>query len=178
VLVLAAAIGAFALITGDDDEEPLAPQAGAPAEPAVSLDQTLEVKSSGIEGRYPEGWRRSAEGGTVTLESRDRCIAMALGAPGPAAQAEAVRRQEIDALQGAFSKLDVRPLADGELGGRPSTGALVAVRNRAGDPVVVRVSVAEGKRRAYLVETVYRRPPCEAAAAEANAILQSLRFTR
>jgi hypothetical protein len=144
----------------------------------VALDRDLRVKSSGIEGAYPKSWKRSSESGVVTLESRDRCIAIALGAPAGAAQADAVRRQEIDALRGAFAKSDVRPLPAGELGGRPATGALIAVRNRAGEPVVIRLNVAEGKERAYLVEAVFRRPPCDGAAAEANGILQSLRFTR
>ena len=127
---------------------------------------------------HPPDWRRSKGDGVLALESPDRCTVISLAAPADKSQAKGLREDTIAALQASFKQSEVRRARRQTLGGRPTTGAIVAVRNKQGHPVVVRVAVSEGAELAHVTEVVLRAPPCEAAAPVTAQILGSIEFRR
>lgn len=184
MLVLAAVIGGLILLTDDEGSEPVEPVVERnPEEVAAELSErtlteSLEKGDAGITGAYPDGWSRSEESGIVNLESPDRCVVVTVSAPVGANQANMLRRDTIAPLGRSFEKIEVRPGPKQELGGVPTSGATVAVRTKQGSAVVVRIAVGKGRKFAYLTQVTYRAPPCEAASAQVDLILDSLEFSR
>jgi hypothetical protein len=89
-----------------------------------------------------------------------------------------LEKDSIDALRASFGRVEVRDSGKATLGGLPTTGALVAVTNKRGDPAVIQLSVSRGRQLAYVTQVVFRSPPCEEAAPDAQRVTESLEFTK
>lgn len=183
--MIAAVIGGLVLLADDEEgSEPIEPAVErSPEEVAAelaerTLTESLEKEDAGVKAAYPEGWRRSEESGIVSLESPDRCTVISLSAPAAAAEAKQLREDAIAALRQSFKKVEVRRNKPGALGGLPTTGALLAVRNEQGNNVLIDIAVSRGKDLAHLTQVVLRAPPCEAATPQRALIVDSLEFSR
>jgi hypothetical protein len=178
-LLGAAGIGAVVTSAGDDESGPVTSvaQAQVPAEGPPPV-REVRNKRDGVVLAHPPDWKRKKQDGAMTLESPDRCTVISLAAPTGEADAAAVREATIDALQDAVEKSEVRRAKAQKLGGAPTTGAIVALRNEQERPVVVRVAVSAGKELAHLTEVILRAPPCAASAPATARILSSIEFRR
>ena len=174
------------MLLADDDEgsEPVEPVVErGPEEIAEELSErtlteSLEKEDAGLRAAYPEGWRRSESSGIITLESPDRCIAISLSSPATAAQADQLLRDSIKGVQASFKRAEIRRSQQRTVGGRPTSGALIAVRNKQGKPVIVELAVSKGKQLAHLTQLALRSPPCEAAAPQMDLIIESIEYSR
>lgn len=177
VLVAAALIGgAVLLATGDDDGDgSSADSVGASSD---GLGETLRRPREGMSVSYPEDWRHIRRPAGDLLASADRCTVISLSAPVAADRAEGLLRESLRVLERSFAKGEARATEPSRLGGVPTREALVAVRNRRGDPVVIRVAVSRGPKLAHITQVVLRAPPCEENADDTAAILSSVEFSR
>jgi hypothetical protein len=182
-LLVAAGIGAVILL-GDDGEttEPFGSQPSKADQAQERADRTLTEavvkRPAGLSVRYPEGWKRSELEGAIRLESPDRCALISFSAPDKAAGAARVRRESISVIRGLFVKSQVHPQPPAELGGAPTTSAVVAGRRRKGPTIAVQASVSKGSGLAHLTEVLLRRPPCAGVAPQIRLILGSIEFSR
>lgn len=174
------------LLTNDDDgSEPDEPAAGLTPSPEEideladrTLTESIEKEEAGLKVSYPEGWKRSERSGIVTLESPDQCTAISFATPVAAAQAKRLREDSIAALRRTFKKIELRRGTAQEVGGAPTTGAAIAVRNKQGNPILIRLAVSRAKEFAHLTQVVLRAPPCENSDTQTALILGSVEFTR
>ncbi len=164
--------GMVLLIAGGSDDS----DGGSAAD--VELTETVNDRGTGLSVAYPEGWKRAKGGGAIRLESPDGCAEISMSAPVPAGEAEQLRRSAIDALRSSFQQTQVRHLPRARENGMPTTGALVAARRKDGRNMVIRFTVTRGRELAHLTSVHFRRPPCEEAAPEIEAILGSIEFSR
>jgi hypothetical protein len=182
ILIVAAVIGGLVLLAGDDSNEPAAgdePSAEEQVQELIdrTLTESFEKEETGLAVRYPEEWKLSEGRGLVTLESPSRCVAISLSAPGAASESGPLLEDSIASIRRSFGGAEVRR-NKGSVGGLPAMGALVGVANKQGNPVVIRLNVARGKRFSYLSQVVLRVPPCQADAAQATLILDTIEYSK
>jgi hypothetical protein len=176
VLVLAAGIGGIALaFTGGDDEASSNPGAQASS---IELQETLRRKAAGLSVDYPSDWRHTRKGQLDSLESQDRCTVVSFSAPVGAGRAPSLLKDSVRVIGDSFPRAGVQGQPASQLGGLPTASSLLAVRNKQGNPVVIRLSVSRGPKLAHLVQVVLRAPPCAESADETAAILQSVVYGR
>jgi hypothetical protein len=179
VVLAAAAVGGIVLVLAGDDEGDGAAAGTSSAVASVDLPETLERKADGLTVGYPEGWRVSRQrGGGDVLASEDKCTAISLSAPVPADGAGALLRESVDVLRQSFAKVEARTIEQPPIGGVPTEAVLVAVRNKQGNPVVIRVAVSRGEKLAHMTQVILRAPPCEDDAEDTEAILASIKYSR
>jgi len=173
-LLAAAAIGAgvLALAGGGDRGDSPADEIGR------LLPEKVSNADAGIVVRHPADWKDSKRSGIINVESPDRCIVISISAPAGSGRAGQLATDSIDALEAQLGRVRERPLKRSEVDGRPTQSSLVAVRSEKGAAVVVRQSVSKGKRFAYLIQTLYRAPPCAESAPTADLIVQSLELSK
>ena len=168
----------IALRSGDDGAGGDGGSAPKPAVEEPALGDTKFLRDLGVELRVPEGWREEEQEGVLSLRSADSRAAIAISAPGPAAQADRIREDAITVLRDQYRDVQVIERVDGkELGGLPATTEVLTAR-RAEDDLELRVlvSTAEGDENAYLVEVFASAPGADRALAEAQALLDNLKF--
>jgi hypothetical protein len=177
VLVLAAGIGGIVLAVtgGDDDEASSSQQAQASS---IELEETLRRKAAGLSVDYPSSWRHTRKGPLDSLESPDRCTVISFSAPVGAGGAPRLMRDSVQLIGDSFQRTGIRGQPVSQLGGLPTANSLLALRNRQGNPVVIRLSVSRGPKFAHLVQVVLRAPPCAESADETAAVLQSVVYDR
>jgi len=183
-----AAIGGLILISEDDAQDQLEPEArSAPFEPTPesvvratrqALTGKAGDKTRGIVVRYPAAWSQDKRDGLIILKSPDRCAAVTLSAPGPPEKATAIRKEALKALRRSFKRITVRPGSGDPIGGVPTTGRVVDFEDRKGRPVRIILSVGTGSKYAYLSQTLLRGPSCSSSLLDAQLILSTLELSK
>ncbi len=143
-----------------------------------TLSEKIADRATGIEVRYPEGWKATKGDLLINVGSPDGCLVVSIGAPVGAAAADRLGGDLVADLEQRYGKIQEQALEPSEIDRLPTKGSLVAVRNREGGPVVIRLSVAEGERFAYLIQTVYRGPPCAESSPTADLIIENLDLSK
>ena len=177
VLVLAALIGGFVLLAGDDDDDEGTAESAAERS---GLTERVTKRDAGLSVFYPEGWRRAEREGIITLESPDRCAAVALSAPVSAQLTNRLFTDSVAALRRSFRDAVVRTRRRAPaIGGAPTSLAIGAVRPEGGRGVVLRLAVSRGQELAHVVQQVVRNPEgCGDNSRLAGAIVDSIEYTR
>jgi hypothetical protein len=142
------------------------------------LQHTLVVPDKGISVRRPANWKDSKDGGTITLRSRDSCLAMTLAAPQAADRAKGLRDDSIALFKRSFDNAKLRPAPDSPVGGVPTTSDALSLTDQKGRPIQVLLSVGTGKKFAYLTEIVVREPTCQGDLQLAQVVLSSVQYTK
>ena len=179
VLIAAALIGGLVLLLAGDDDD-----SGSQASPQASelqdefLAHTVVEPDKGISVRRPANWSVSKGDGTITLRSKDRCLAMTLSAPQGADKATGLRDDAIALFKSSFDNAKVRPAPDSPVGGIPTTSDALSVTDQKGNSIQILLSVGKGDKYAYLTEVVVRDPRCQGALQLAQVILSSIQYTK
>jgi hypothetical protein len=181
VLVAAALIGGLVLLVtggggGDSASDDTAKQASNLQD--RFLKHTVVEADKGISVRRPANWKDSKRGGVVTLQSRDRCLAMTLSAPQNAGQAKGLRTDSIAVLKRSFGNARVLPAPDSPVGGIPTTSGALSFTDQKGNPIRVLLSVGTGRKYAYLTEIVIRDPRCQGDLQLGQVVLSSIQYTK
>jgi hypothetical protein len=163
-------------VRGGDDEsdggattvEPEVPPVGE-----IEFDRKL-----GVELRVPEGWKRRERDNAITYRSNDGTVLIAITAPGPADDVDAIQRGALNAIESQYRKVEVADKSSGQrLGGRRAVTAAITARHpKEGTPLRILVSTAKGDKRAYLVEVFASGSDPTAALVEAQVLLNNLRL--
>ena len=129
--------------------------------------------------QYPAGWKRSERDGIYNLESPDRCVVIALSAPAAASTAGRLFDDTIAGLRRNFGKLRTRPpTREADIGNAPTETRLIAVRTKAGQSVVIQVSVSKGQELAHVAQVVIRDPGCAASIQQSGVVVGSIEYRR
>lgn len=179
VIAIVVAVPLTLLIRDDDSG---GSGAGGDASPPVATqavpepDQKNVNRKLGVALRVPPGWRKRGRGDVLTLRSRDRRAAVVISAPAAVEYADQIYGQAIESIRDQYRKVKVRQRLRGQrLGGRRAkTAALVARRPDNGGEMRILVSVAKGRKQAYLVEVFASAPNPGPALLEAQALLNGL----
>jgi hypothetical protein len=174
VIGLAIAIPATILIasSGGDDEPASVPgiDEQLPLNPAVN-DKHLDAAYS-----VPEGWSlKESDAGTLKLHSEDGSVQVGISSPGPAKDSAEILQAALASIRGRYQQVEVQRGSGKHVGGVPTKGAVVRARS---DDVElgILVAVATGDKRAYLVEVFTNAEAPARPIAEAQRLLDSLRF--
>jgi hypothetical protein len=128
--------------------------------------------------RRPANWRDSKKNDVISLQSRDRCLAMTLAAPVAAGQAQSLRHDGISVLRESYKNVKVQGTPASRIGGIPTTTNTVAFKDPKGNQIRVLLSVGRGEKNAYLTEVVVRDPACQGDLALAQVVLSSIQYTK
>ena len=169
-VALLVAIPVTVLVRGGDDDRP--PE----AEVAPALNPAVKDKQLDVGYQVPEGWTQSKEASAIKLRSRDRSTLIAIASPAPASKANQVLDDALASVRSSYRKVDVRPGSGRQVGGLDAKGAVVAAQTPDGDALRILIAVAEGKRRAYLVELFTAANLDPERLREAQVALNSLRL--
>jgi hypothetical protein len=170
-VAIAVAVPVTLIIRSGGDDEPAAPD----------RDLTEQVRDRGIGFRaaLPDGWWRSKRQGVLRLRNRDRTVGMTIAAPGPVDDVDEIFDTARDVIGEKYRRVATRRRFRARLGGRPArTAVFTALDAEHGTPLIIDAVVAEGRRRAYLVEVFTDARSGAGARAEAEAVLRGLRFTK
>jgi hypothetical protein len=178
--VLMAAIGLLVaipvtlLIRDGDGTEP------TETTPAAVPEVGPAQRDGGLGVRYQvaERWEERKEASAIRLRSPDRQAEIVIAAPGPADRTGAILEEALAALRSGYENVDINPGSGVTLGGLKTKGAVASVRTREGARLRVVVAVAEGDRRAHLVEVFTASAVPTARVREAQVMLNSLEFLR
>ena len=180
MLIAAALIGGLVLLIagggGDDSGSHTAKQASQLQD--RFLKHTVVVADKGISVRRPANWKDSKRHGVVTLQSRDRCLAMTLSAPQGADQAKRLRTDSIALLKRSFGNAKVLPAPDSPVGGIPTTSDALSFTDQRGNPIRALLSVGTGDKYSYLTEIVIRDPRCQGDLQLGQVVLGSIQYTK
>jgi hypothetical protein len=174
VVGLLVAIPITILISGDDDG-PQAPATTA-AQPPPDLGPGVEDRGLGVNYRLPEDWEESKEASAIRLNSPDSSAEIVIAAPAPAADADPLLQQTLDAFDASYDHVDIAPGSGRQVGGLDAKGAVVQA-TREGQRLRILVAVAPGTERAYLVEVFTTAGISENRLREAQVTLNSLELT-
>lgn len=165
------AISATLLIRqGGDDET---------APPAGQHTEQVRDRGLGLRATLPDGWRERKRQGVLRLRNEDRSVGMTVATPGPADDADEIFNTAREVIREEYRRVQTRRRFRARLGGRPARAAVfTALDAEHGTPLMIDVMVAEGRRRAYLVEVFTDARGGAGARAEAQAVLRGLRFTK
>jgi hypothetical protein len=179
LLVVAALIGGLVLlVVGGDDDSGSDPSPQAADLQNKFLQHTVVVPDKGISVRRPANWKDSKDGGTISLQSHDRCLAMTLAAPQGADRAKGLREDSIALFKRSFDNAKLRPAPDSPVGGIPTTSDALSLTDQKGNPIQVLLSVGTGDKYAYLTEIVVREPTCQGDLQLAQVVLSSVQYTK
>jgi hypothetical protein len=142
------------------------------------LNHTVVIPDKGISVRRPGDWTDSKRNGAIAMQSHDRCLAMTLSAPVPAAQAKGLRSDSIELLRRSYENAKVGSAPDSQIGGIPTSSDTVNFTDQKGNPIRVLVGVGAGKKNAYLTEVVVRDPTCQGDLNLAQVVLSSVQYTK
>jgi hypothetical protein len=179
ILVAAALIGGLVLLVvggGDDSPEKSSRQVSELQD--KFLKHTVVQADKGISVRRPGNWSDSKNGGAITLQSHDRCLAMTLSAPADADKAKGLGDDSIALLRRSFGNAKLRPAPDSPVGGIPTRSDAVSFTDRKGNPIQVLLSVGTGDKYAYLTEIVVRDPSCQGDLQLGQVVLSSVQYTK
>jgi hypothetical protein len=134
---------------GGDGEQAPEPTPDVPAVGEVQFDRDL-----GVELRLPEGWKRKRKDDVVTFKSEDGTVLIAISAPGPEDDVDAIQAAAIDEIKSQYRGVEVvDSKKKRKLGGRPAQVAVISARHpKDRAPLRILVGTAKGEQRAYLVE--------------------------
>jgi len=178
VLIATAVIGGLVLLFAGDDDS------GSQTSPQASqlqdkfLAHTVVEPDKGISVRRPANWSVTKNDGTITLRSKDRCLAMTLSAPQGADKAKGLRDDAIALFKSSFDNAKLRPAPDSPVGGIPTTSDALSVTDQKGNQIQILLSVGKGEKYAYLTEVVVRDPRCQGALQLAQVVLSSIQYTK
>jgi hypothetical protein len=165
------AVPATLLIRSGGEDEP-APGAPEPTE-------HVRERALGVLAALPAGWRQRKRQGVLRLRNQERTVGMTVSAPGPADDADEIFDTAREVIREEYRRVETRRRFRARLGGRPARAAVFsALDAEHGTPLIIDAMVAEGRRRAYLVEVFTDARGGAAARAEGQAVLRFLRFTR
>jgi len=178
LLIAAALIGGLVLLFagGGDSGSTSSHQASQLQDKFLS--HTVVERDKGISVRRPRSWSDANNAGVITLQSRDRCLAMTLAAPQDAKRAKGLRDDSIALLRRSFGNARVQPASNSPVGGIPTTSNALSFTDRNGNPIRVLLSVGTGNRFAYLTEIVVRDPRCQGDLQLAQVVLSSIQYTK
>src|SRR5687767_4941118 len=114
---------------GDDDADggDSPTSAAAPAVPEVGerrFDRNLDVAL-----RLPAGWKRNPEKGAVSFRSEDGSVLVAISAPGPEEDVEAIHSTAVAAIDRKYRAVEVVSRDDkARLGERPAQLTAISAR--------------------------------------------------
>lgn len=165
---------------------------GADAPPSAAPLEGIEVKapnvgpkkveqSIGVELRVPQGWSREQKQEVLELQSKDGAARVAISAPGPAADADALHSQVVEGLRSSYGNFEVQQkIGKTKLGGlrgeaTVASGTLKSKQGKAQQRMIV--TTAEGRQLAYLV-VVFTAGETSRSMLEAQALVNNLRFTK
>ena len=161
---------------GDGDEEPAANQTATTAQDPPETGPGVEDSDLGVTYRIPGDWEESKEASAIRLRSPDSSAQVVIAAPAPAADADALLAQTLEAFEAQYEDVDVAPGSGREIGGIEATGAVVQA-TRDGAELRILVAVVPGEERAYLVEVFTTAGVSGDRLREAQAALNSLEFS-
>jgi len=142
------------------------------------LKHTVVNPDKGILVRRPGDWTDARRNGVITLQSRDRCLAMTLSAPVPAGQSKGLRADSIELLRRSYENAKVGAAPDSQIGGIPTASDTVSFTDQKGNPIRVLLSVGTGERNAYLTEVVVRDPSCQGDLNLGQVVLSSVQYSK
>jgi hypothetical protein len=170
VASIVVAIPVTLLIRSASDDEP--PPPPAPAE-------QVRDRDLGLLAALPDGWRQRKREGVLRLRNQDRSVGVTITAPGPADDADEIFDTAREVIREEYRRVRALRRFQGRLGGRPTRAAVFTARDpEHGTPLIINAMVAEGRRRAYLVQVFTDARGDAGARAEGQAVLRFLRFTK
>lgn len=180
VVGLMIAIPVTILVSGGGDTPTAQPLAEIEVkDPEVGPKKVEE--SLGVKLRVPDGWSREQKQDVLELRSKDGAARVAISAPGPAADAEALHSQVVDGLRSSYADFDVaKTIKKTQLGGLKGEATVASAKlpaKKGGGAQRILVTTAEGKERAYLV-VVFTSGQTSESVLEAQALVNNLRFTK
>ena len=158
---------------GDGDESAPAGSATTTAPAPPPLGPAAEDRGIGVSYRVPEGWEESKQASAIRLSSPDSDAEVVIAAPAPAADADALLEQTLDAFRTQYDDVEIAPGAGRDVGGIEAKGAVVQA-TKGGEALRVLVAVAAGQERAYLVEVFTTDGVSAESLREAQVALNSL----
>jgi hypothetical protein len=177
VLVAAALIGGVVLLIAGGGSD-----SGSSGKVRELQDQylkhTVVSVRNGISVRRPGNWTDSKNHGVVSVQSRDRCVAIHLSAPAEPKQWKALMRDSVKALRVTYKNVQVTPGGRAQLGGIPTRSNAIALTDDKGNRTRLLLSVGRGKKYAYVTEVVVGNPACRADVALAQIVLTSIDYTK
>lgn len=180
---LAVALPATLLLRDAPEEESAtsSTERAAPAQRSGSQLGVVQAKADsglGVRYRVPRSWRSSKEASTIQLRSRDRSVAISISSPAGDEEAEGVLDSALDALRENYRRVRIDRGSRRKLGNLSAKGGVVRARTDDGVRLRILVAVAEGKRRSYLVEVFTAAGAPSMVLAQAQEVLESLRFRK
>jgi predicted Zn-dependent protease len=171
IVALLVAIPVTILIRGGDDEESAPPTVAAPA-----LNPGVQSRALDVRYQVPEGWKESKKAKAIQLLSTDRSVLIAIASPALASKSGALLDDALASIRSGYRDARIQPGSGRQVGGLDAKGAVVAAKTRAGNELRIVVAVAEGKKRAYLVEVFTAVSADPERLREAQVALNSLRL--
>lgn len=172
VLGLLMAIG-FAVSRGEP-ATPRSPEARTSDRSVLS--ESLGARSLGVTVRHPRNWTAVRKNGAVRLERKDKTAALSISAPGSAKESRRLLEEGVGSVSSRYKRVKKLGTDGRRLGGLPAESTALSAVNRRGTPLRILVGVAEGRRKAYLVNLFTARDRSSARLLEAQVILNSLRL--
>jgi hypothetical protein len=165
----------LALRDGDDDSEPSGVSGGA-AQVPPEVGPDVEDRGLGVTYQLPGDWEESKQASAIRLSSPDASAEVVIAAPAPAADADLLLDQTLEAFEASYNDVDIAPGSGRKIGGIDAKGAVVSASSDGG-PLQILVAVAAGEERAYLVEVFTTGGVSADRLREAQATLNSLEFS-
>lgn len=159
---------------GDGDEEPLPTQPATTAtQPPPDLGPGVDDPGLAVTYRTPQDWEESKEASAIRLSSPDSSAEIVIAAPAPAADADLLLEQTLDAFESQYDDVDIAPGGGRDVGGIEANGAVVRAA-QGEEELRILVAVAAGEERAYLVEVFTATDVSAERLREAQVALNSL----
>jgi hypothetical protein len=171
IVALLVAIPVTILIRGGGDEESAAPTLAAPA-----LNPGVKSRALDVSYQVPEGWKESKKAKAIQLRSNDRSVLIAIASPAPASKSGPLLDDTLASIRSGYRDVRIQPGSGRQVGGLDAKGAVVAAKTRDGNELRIVVAVAEGKKRAYLVEVFTAVSADPERLREAQVALNSVRL--
>jgi hypothetical protein len=152
-----------------------ASRGATPLTPGSELRPRRVDRRVGVSYRFPRAWGSTVEAGALRLFGPRRHVAVAVSSPAAAGRSERVLDTALAALRRNYEGVEVDRGSGRRLGGLEADGAVVRARGEHG-PLRILVAVVEGEQRTYLSQVFSAEGAPTRDIADAQRILNSLRF--
>lgn len=146
-----------------------APDVQTPSLGKIEVDHALEVTF-----KLPKGWRSKREGSVLGLRSGDGTTGITISAPGPAGDAEKLRREALADLRSSFERFQVTKQFKRKIGGLKGHLATIDASRAKQGPSSLLVGTAAGEEKAYLVVVSSAGKEPTDSLVEAQAVLNEI----
>jgi hypothetical protein len=183
---IAVAIPTTLLLRGDSErsggwEWESGPAAGAPGTPPSGGSELTERRVDGRLGvsyRFPRPWQRERAEGVLRLRSPEGRALVAISAPAPAAEAEGVLDEALRATRRGYEDVRMERGTGRTIGGLPARGAVATAAGEGGQELRILIAVAAGSELSHLLQVFARSDASPSELADAQRILDALRYRR